>query len=50
MELKYMFWLYTNNGERIEWKGLTMAEAKQMYKMTTGYCRGGVAEYGWEVQ
>ena len=49
MELKYKFWLLTDGGEQVEWKGLTMAEAKRMYKMTTGYCRGGAAEYGWEV-
>jgi hypothetical protein len=44
----YMFYVETMDGETIEWHGLTLTKAKQMYAYTNQTQPSNVTRYGWE--
>ncbi len=44
----YMFYVETHTGECIEWRGLTLAKAKQMYAYTSKHTPDNVVRSGWE--
>lgn len=44
----YMFYVETTDGTAIEWRGLTLAQAKNMHSYTRKRSPGNVARYGWE--
>lgn len=45
----YSFHITTNSGEVVEWRGLTMRQAKAMYASTEKRLPDNVRSYGWEV-
>lgn len=44
------FHISTCSGEVVEWRGLTMRQAKAMYAATEKRLPDNVKSYGWEVQ
>lgn len=44
----YVFWLETNDGERIEWRRLSKSRAEAMYSATDRWMPENVKRYGWE--
>ena len=44
----YMFYVETPSGECIEWHGLTLTKAKQMYAYTNASNPSNVTRSGWE--
>lgn len=44
----YMFYVETTGGETIEWHGLTLTKAKQMYSYTNASNPFNVVRSGWE--
>ena len=44
----YMFYVETMDGETIEWHGLTLTKAKQMYAYTNASNPSNVVRSGWE--
>ena len=44
----YMFYVETVDGETIEWTGLTLTKAKQMYAYTNASNPSNVTRCGWE--
>ena len=44
----YMFYVETPSGECIEWHGLTLTKAKQMYSYTNATNPSNVVRSGWE--
>ena len=44
----YMFYVETDTGETIEWHGLTLTKAKQMYAYTNASNPSNVVRSGWE--
>jgi hypothetical protein len=44
----YMFYVETVDGECIEWRGLTLTKAKQMYAYTNACNPSNVVRSGWE--
>ena len=44
----YMFYVETADGETIEWTGLTLTKAKQMYAYTNASNPSNVTRCGWE--
>jgi hypothetical protein len=44
----YRFWLETNEGQLIEWRRLTRAQAMSMCRATQTYTPDNVKRYGWE--
>ncbi len=43
------FHISTCSGEVVEWRGLTMRQAKAMYAATEKHLPDNVKSYGWEV-
>jgi len=48
--MKYVFYIVTEDGQTIEWRGLTLGEARKMNTMTDDRVPLGVRRYGWAVQ
>ena len=46
---KYMFFIELEEGEVVEWRGLTLAKAKQMNACTSQTYPGNVKRFGWEL-
>ncbi len=44
----FMFYVETAEGECIEWTGLTLTKAKQMYAYTNASNPSNVTRCGWE--
>lgn len=44
----YRFWLETIDGQLIEWRRLTRAQAKGMHHVTQTYTPDNVKRFGWE--
>lgn len=45
--ITYVFELETERGERIQWKGLTKAQAKAMYRYTEKLLPRNVKRFAW---
>jgi hypothetical protein len=46
---RYRFYIETEDGQTIEWRGLTDRMAKAMYTQTDNHTPSNVKAYGWEV-
>jgi len=44
---RYVFWIVTESGEEVRWPGLTLNQARNMYKWTNAL-RIPLDSYGWE--
>ena len=44
----YRFYIDTNDGERVEWAGLTKKQARDMYAYTNAHQPHNVVRCGWE--
>jgi hypothetical protein len=44
----YRFYVGTTEGTEVEWTGLTLTKAKQMYAYTNQTQPSNVTRYGWE--
>lgn len=44
----YRFYIDTNDGERVEWAGLTKKQARDMYAYTDAHQPHNVVRCGWE--
>lgn len=47
---RYAFYITTTSGEVVEWRGLTLKQAKTMQTLTDKHLPLNVKNYGWEVQ
>lgn len=45
---RYVFFVCHNNGSEVRWPGLTLNQAKCMYKWTRDASPLDVSGYGWE--
>lgn len=45
---KYRFFVRTDDGIEIEWRRLTITQAKRMYAMTQDHTPDNVVAFGWE--
>lgn len=45
---RYVFFVCHNNGSEIRWPGLTLTQARNMYKWTSDASPLDVSGFGWE--
>lgn len=43
----YTFWLETDSGERLYWRGLNLRQAKEMYARTDKRTPDNLKRWGW---
>jgi hypothetical protein len=47
---RYAFYITTTSGEVVEWRGLTLHQARVMQSTTDKHLPPNIENYGWEVQ
>ena len=45
---KYVFYIILDTGEEVRWPGLTLTQARNMYKWTEDRLPRNVTTFGWE--
>jgi len=45
---KYVFYIILDTGEEVRWPGLTLTQARNMYKWTKDRLPRNVSTFGWE--
>jgi hypothetical protein len=45
---RYVFFVRTDDGVEVRWPGLTITQARSMYKWTQAAVPLGVRTFGWE--
>jgi hypothetical protein len=45
---RFLFFIETQDGKKVEWRDLTKTKARQMYSYTDKSQPSNVARYGWE--
>lgn len=49
-EVKYVFWIETEDGQEVRWSNLTKTQATRMHAMTDANLPLNIKRYGWEEQ